>query len=67
MSQTPAAYEDAKPCPQCGNQHLIQHITQSEDLHVDADGNVEHIEPRDYVEVQEVWCPDCDEKIWENE
>jgi endogenous inhibitor of DNA gyrase (YacG/DUF329 family) len=65
MSQTKETCFDAMPCPECGNQHLVQHTNQSENVHVDEDGEIEHIEPRGPVVVLEVWCPTCDEKVWE--
>jgi len=67
MNQTPASYDDALPCPACGCTELVQHVTQSENLTVTENGVIEHIEPREYVDVQEVWCTRCDEKIWERE
>ena len=64
MSQVSSDYYEAFPCPDCESEHMIQHITQSEDVFVDSDGNPDYIDPRDTVEVQEVWCPECDEKVW---
>ncbi len=55
------------PCPDCGNDRLIQHRTQTEEVYVDENGEPEHYKPRGPGEVQEMWCPECDEKIWEIE
>lgn len=61
-------YELFDPCPDCGSLHLIHHFTASEDAHLEEGGDVAHFEPRgDTHTVQEVWCPECDEKIWEQE
>ena len=51
------------PCPGCGSQHLDQEVTQYERVEVDEDGNYEHIEPLDEVELQAVYCTDCEERI----
>lgn len=67
MAQQSEGLYDNMPCPQCGSQHLIQHVNQSEDVYIDSDGQLEGIEPRDSVDVRELWCPECDEKIWEAE
>lgn len=64
MSDNPL---DHAPCPECGSTRLVQHVTQSEDLQVTEDGDIERIDPRDTVEIQELWCPECDEKIWERD
>jgi DNA-directed RNA polymerase subunit RPC12/RpoP len=65
MTQTPEKYFDAIPCNQCGSRHMIQKTKQSESVYLDADGEIDHIEARDFIEVQAVWCADCDEKVWE--
>lgn len=61
----PEMLEDAMPCPNCGGTHLVQHISQSEDVFVTEDGDIDYIEPRDTVDVEQLWCVECDEKIWE--
>lgn len=67
MSQSPEMLFDNMPCPECGSTHLIQHVRQSEDVHVDENGDIDYIDPRDTVDVEELWCPECDEKIWESD
>lgn len=62
--QPDAAYYDVMPCPQCGSQELIQHTSQSETVEVDEHGDPTRIDPRT-ITVEEVWCPECDEKLWE--
>jgi len=44
---------------------MIQEAKQSESVYLDDDGQIDHIEPRDFVEIQAVWCAECDEKVWE--
>jgi len=65
MEQTPENYFDAMPCNQCGSSHMIQEAKQSESVYLDDEGQIDHIEPRDFVEIQAVWCAECDEKVWE--
>lgn len=65
MAQAPESLYDNMPCPECGSQRLIQHVNQSENVYVDESGELEYIDPRDSVDVRELWCPDCDEKLWE--
>lgn len=67
MAQTSENLFDNMPCPDCGSQHLIQHVNQSEDIHVTEEGDIEYIEPRDSIDVRELWCPECDEKLWSAE
>lgn len=67
MAQNSETLYDNMPCPQCGSTRLIQHITQSEDVHVNESGDVERIEPRDSITVEELDCPECDETIWSKE
>jgi hypothetical protein len=62
MSEKPT---DNMPCPHCGSTHLVQHVTRSEDVHVTYDGELEYIAPRGMLEIQELWCPKCDKKLWE--
>lgn len=64
MGQTRETCFESMPCPQCGSQHLIQMIKQSEDVYVDENGDFENIEPRGFVNPIEVACPECDEVIW---
>jgi hypothetical protein len=64
MSQTPASYDDALPCPACGCTRLRQFIERGEDIVVTDNGTIENIEPRDFISVKEVWCTKCDEMIW---
>ncbi len=65
MIQKPESYFDAMPCNQCGSRHMIQETKQSESVFLDDAGQIEHIEPRDLVGVQYVWCADCGERVWE--
>jgi len=64
MAQLNETLNANMPCPDCGSQHLIQHTSRSEDVYVTQNGDFEMIEPRDPVDVEELWCPECDEKLW---
>lgn len=67
MSQNPPSYDDALPCPECGCTELVQYTESVENLTVTENGTIEHIEPRGHINVLEVWCCSCDEKIWEQD
>jgi ssDNA-binding Zn-finger/Zn-ribbon topoisomerase 1 len=54
------------PCPDCGSTHLIQHNEQSENVFVSEGGDPEYYEPRN-VKSTELWCPKCDEKLWQSD
>lgn len=67
MTQQPKSYHDAMPCPECGSTELKQLTLQAEHVEVTNDGYVEHISPDGTVEVQELWCTECDDVIWSKE
>lgn len=58
---------EVMPCPDCGSNELVQHVSQSEDIVVTDSGEYERIDPRDTIDLQQVWCPKCDELLWESE
>jgi hypothetical protein len=65
MNQTPENYYDALPCNHCGSHHMTQQITRTESVYLDDDGEINEIKPQDTIDVQAVWCTECDEKVWE--
>jgi len=65
-TQDPETMADHMPCSNCGSDHLIQHNNQSEDLYLDNRGDPKYYEPR-HTEATELWCPECDEKLWESD
>lgn len=56
---------DVMPCPKCGSHHMMQENIQTEDVHLDKDGEVEEYVPRGIGQITAVWCPNCDEQVYD--
>lgn len=68
MQQTSENLYDNMPCPECGNQCLIQNVKQTEYVHVNENGDPDYYEPAGGTPcVESLHCPECDKELWTNE